>query len=202
VSPGQNSGADSLRSILDSVFSAPDYRWVERPHPFAFLLRGWQWLMDWLAREQGRHPDLFWLLFWLLIAVLVAILVHGVWVMARTIRAAGAPPSAAAPAPEARGAPWYRREAARLARLGRFPEAMQAEFLAVVLELDRRGIVRFHPSKTPAEYAREARLDEPAREGLRGLVRSLYGYAFAGQPCDREAFEVWQASAEQYAGAH
>ena len=40
---------------------------------------------------------------------------------------------------------------------------MQADFLALVLELDQRHLVRFHPSKTPREYSTEARLAEPSR---------------------------------------
>jgi len=205
VTVGPPQATDSLRAVLDSVFAEPAYRWIERPHPLAFLIRWWQALQEWLDRLQQRHPDLFWLLFWALIAVLVAIFVHGVWVMARTLHAASGPVvSGAAAGPEARGAQWYRREAARLAELGRFAEAMQADFLALVLELDQRAVLRFHPSKTPREYTQEARLAEPARQAFGDLVRRLYGYAFAGTPCGPGDFADWRerARAEQYAGAH
>jgi hypothetical protein len=205
VTTDQGSGADSLRTVLDSVFAAPEYRWVEQPHPFAFLTRWWRILVDWLDLVQERHPDFFWPLFWGLVVVLVAILVHGAWVMVQTLRAAGAPAGARdATTPEVRGAAWYRREALRLARLNRYPEAMQADFLALVLELDQRHLLRFHPSKTPHEYTTETTLAEPSLAAFRELVRTLYGYAFARQPCGAAEFAAWRelTPAERYAGAY
>jgi hypothetical protein len=205
VTPDQAPAADSLRAVLDSVFSQPEYRWVAIPHPLAFLRRWWQLLQDWLTVARERHPELFWALFWCLLAVLAAILVHGMWVMAQTLRAASAPPTAGhAPAGEVRGASWYRREAIRLARLNRYPEAMQADFLGLVLELDQRRVLRFHPSKTPNEYTTEVQLDQPSRDAFRSLVRTLYGHAFAREPCGPDEFAAWRARSggEQYAGAH
>lgn len=200
----QAPGADSLRSVLDSVFAAPAYRWVERPDPLAFLARWWEALRDWLDDVRATHPDLFQLLIWALVLALVAILVHGFWVMAQTIRAAQAPQGAPGEtAPEARGAAWYRREAVRLARAGQYPAAMQVDFLALVLELDQRRLLRFHPSKTPSEYTYEARMDASSREAFRGLVRSLYGFAFGREPCGEGEFLQWRQGAmtERYAGA-
>ena len=197
--------ADALRAVLDTVFASSDYRWVERPHPLAFLLRQWVNLQDWLDRMQGRYPGLFWVAFWALVVVLVAIFVHGVWVTVQTLRAAGAPQAAAGPAsPESRGAAWYRREALRLADRGSYPQAMQADFLALVLELDQRELLRFHPSKTPNEYSAEVRLPQSGREAFRDLVRTLYGYAFAREPCGAKEFDLWRqrTAPERYAGAH
>jgi Domain of unknown function (DUF4129) len=196
---------DSLRAVLDTVFASPEYRWVERPHPLASLLRGWLRLQEYLDRIQAQYPGLFWVVFWALLVLLVAIFVHGVWVTVQTLRAAVAPPAVAGPAsPESRGATWYRREALRLASQGRYPQAMQADFLALVLELDQRQLLRFHPSKTPSEYTDEVQLPEPGREAFRDLVGSLYGYAFAGKPCGAEQFDGWRqrTAPEQYAGAH
>lgn len=203
ATPPASAAADSLRALLDSVFAAPAYQWVERPHPFAILGRWWRQLIAWLEGLQGRHPDVFWLLFWVLVGILTLIVVHAGWVMLQTVRAARAPADvlAARGLPEIRGATWYRRESERLAREGRYPEAMQADFLALVLELDARKIVRFHPSKTPNEYSYEAALRAEQREHFRALVRSLYGYAFARQPCGPAEFAAWRsrALAEHYA---
>lgn len=197
--------ADSLRAVLDTVFQAEAYQWVERPHPLAFLGRWWRALLQWLAQLEQSQPELFWALFWVMIAVLVLIFVHAGWVMFRTLRHATAPPSGkAGTAAEARGAAWYRREGERLAMAGRFAEAMQADFVALVLELDARRVVRFHPSKTPNEYTYESGLAGEARDGFRGLVRSLYGYAFARWPCGPDEYAAWRqaAVAERYAAAH
>jgi hypothetical protein len=197
---------DSLRAVLDSVFSGQAYRWVEHPSPFAFFLRWWYRIREWLAGLEKTQPALYWLIIWLLTAVLVVIVVHALWVMARTLKAAGAPPAAesAHSTPTLRGAAWYRREAQRLAREGRYPEAMQADFLGLVLELDQRGLVKFHPSKTPNEYSYEVRAPEPERLAFRDLVRALYGYAFARAPCGAEDFASWRerSGVERYAAAH
>src|SRR6266566_541580 len=55
-------------------------------------------------------------------------------------------------------------------RAGRYVEALAHRFLAVVLELDRLKALRFHVSKTPAEYVGEARLTDAGRASLAGLV--------------------------------
>ena len=198
-------GPDSLRAVLDTVFQGSQYRWVERPQPFAFLARWWDALREALAGLEASHPDLFWVLFWGLVGVLLLIFAHAAWVMVRTIRAAAAPPTGTeASGVAARGAPWFRGEARRLAAAGRFAEAMQADFVALVLELDARRVVRFHPSKTPNEYTYEAGIGAGEREAFRDLVRSLYGYAFARRPCGAEEYRAWLAAAvpERYAPAH
>ena len=80
---------DSLRAVLDSVFAAPAYQWVEPPRPFAFLGRWWQALGDWLAGFREGNPQLFEVFFWTLVLILVLVLVHASYVMFQTIRAAG-----------------------------------------------------------------------------------------------------------------
>ena len=144
------------------------------------------------------------LLTWTLVAILVVIFAHASWVAVTTIRAGkdhGLPSGRAATPP--RDAAWYRAEADRLAAAGRFAEAMQSDFLRLVLELDARSVFRYHPSRTPNEYVRAAALPEERRRELRDLVRSLYAHAFARVPLDRDTFEDWRlrASAERYAPA-
>jgi len=199
-------GPDSLQAVLDSVFRGRAYRWTDRPDPLAFLHEWWGALRLWLSTLQDRQPLLYHLLVSLLVVVLVVVLVHALWVMGQTLRSAQAPASGGERAArfEVRGAAWYRREAERLAVLGRYPEAMQAEFLALVLDLDARRVLRFHPAKTPNEYTHEATLPEPVREAFRDLVRSLYRYAFARVPCGSAEFAEWRsrAIADRYAAAH
>lgn len=195
---------DSLRLVLDSVFAGPEYRWLPEFDPLAPLRRWWLALVDWLSGLSERAPGLYWVLVGALSVALVAILVHAIWILTRTLRSAGAPPVArSAPGPAPRDAGWYRREAQGLARQGRYVEAMQAEFRALVLDLDQRRVLRFHPSKTPNEYTSEARLAGPSREAFRELVDALYGYAFARRPCGPEQFLAWHAlaAAERYAAA-
>jgi uncharacterized protein DUF4129 len=197
-------GEDSLRAVLDSVFAGADYRWVERPRPLAFLTRWLEELQSRLLALREVHPLGFRLFLAGLTIVLVAILVHAGWVLFHTVRAGSSPGEPSRGPALRRDRAWYRREADRLAAQGRYVEAVQADFLALVLALDSFELLRFHPGKTPAEYGRESRLTPAAGEEFRDLVRTLYGYAFAGRPCGADEFASWRARSgpERYARAH
>src|ERR1044072_6701792 len=97
---------------------------------------------------------------------------------------AAAPPPPAPGPPVIRDARAHRALADELAAQGRYAEALGHLFLAVVLELDKRKAVRFHASKTPAEYVGEARLDATARSTLDTLVAPLYRHLLGGGPGD------------------
>jgi len=196
--------ADTLRRVLDSVFRAPAYHWTTRPSPLAPLKR---WLLGfafWLDALHKSHPLVYQGILFAMVVLVVVIMVHITWLLMRTMRAPLPATTPTTPATEPHDAAWYRREADRHAALGRYTEAMQAEFTALVLALDARDLVRFHPSKTPAEYARETRLDAGARAAMRELVTALYGYAFARWPCGADDLAHWRARAvpERYAPAH
>ena len=194
---------DSLRAVLDSVFAKPEYHWVERRHPLAFIARWLEGLSRWLSALRDAHPLGFRLLLAGLVVVLVASLVHAGWILSRAIRSGDATRAPEASVAIRKDRAWYRAEANRLAALGQYPEAMQAEFLALVLALESRALLRFAPSKTPAEYAREAQLGSQARGDFGALVAALYGYAFARWPCGPEEFARWreEAAPERYARA-
>ena len=196
--------ADSLRAVLDSVFAAPDYRWVERAESFGLLRRWFRMVRAWLFDLRDANPALFKLVIAAMVIVVVAILMHAGWVLYRTLRAAQAVPEAMpADTAERRDQAWYRRAADALAADGRYAEAMQYDFLALVLALDAASLVRFHPSKTPAEYTREPGLGAAARDELGALVGALYGYLFARYPCGPGEFSLWRERArpERYASA-
>jgi hypothetical protein len=189
--------ADSLGAALDSVFAAREYRWEAREDPFGVVRRLWLALREWLFALREQNPELFRYFVWGLVATLVLILAHAAWVTFSTVRAAARRDGRTVDLslPSVRDARWYAQEATRLAGEGRFAEAIQADFLRLILELDARQVTRFHPSKTPGEYVREAALRDEKRVALRDLVRSLYAYAFARIPCDRDAFDAWRAQA-------
>lgn len=195
--------ADSLRAVLDSVFAAPAYRWQEHPDPLAFLGRWLAAAREWLEALRATHPVIFRAVVVGLLVLALATLVHAAWVFAATLRASRQAVAAPAAAGERRDRAWHQREAERLAGMGRYAEAVQQEFLALVLALDARALLRFHPSKTPAEYGREARLAPEARGEFLDLVRGVYGFAFARIPCGPDEWEAWRARAlpERYAPA-
>jgi hypothetical protein len=196
---------DSLRAVLDSVFAAPRYRWVRRPDPLAALRLRWAEFKEWLQGLHDAHPLGYRLMLFAAVAILLAILIHAGWVF---LRAIGSESSRAdqAPGPDGRrqDEAWYRREADRLASQGRFADAIQADFIALLLALDARRVLKFDASKTPGEYASETRLAPDASRAFRELVRNLYGYAFARWPCGPVEFAEWRtrAAVDRYAAAN
>src|SRR5947208_14696553 len=90
-----------------------------------------------------------------------------------------------------------RVRAEELARAGRYAEALAHRFVALVLDLERRRALAFHPSKTPAEYVGEARLDAAGRASLAGLVGRLYRHLFGGVPCDEGGYREFGAAADE-----
>lgn len=195
--PGPQASSDSLRAVLDTVFSRREYQWAERPALLGWLADAWNWLTETLRRFQQANPDLFLWFQIALLAILAGIVLHAGWVMLRTARAArqfalrAEAPSVAAP----RTAGWFRDRAADLAGDGRFSEALLAAFQALVLDLDHREMLRFHPSKTPGEYAAESAMADLDRERFRSLVSQLYRYVFGHQHCGESEYRRWVESA-------
>lgn len=195
---------DSLRAVLDSVFAAPAYHWVRRPDPFAALVRRWAEFLAWLQQVHDAHPLAYRLLLAGCVIVLLAIMARSTWALVRTIGSESRQPASDAANGDRRDEAWYRRDADRLAAEGRFVDAIQTDFVALLLALDARHAVHFEPSRTPAEYLRDARLGADSRQAFADLVNRLYGYAFARLPCGPREYAEWRARAvpDHYAPAH
>lgn len=190
--------ADSVRRVLREVFARPEFQWVERRHPLQWLSDLWYRAIDWLNGLSDTHPTLFGLLVMVLVIALVALLVHVGYVVWRVLqrRPAGSVASTAAAAVvlDARS---HRERAEELARAGRYAEALGHRFLAVVLDLERANAVRFHASKTPAEYVGEVHLDDTGRATFASLVASLYRHLFGAVPCDAVEYQSFGATADE-----
>ena len=201
---GQGVPPDSLRAALREVFARSEYRWNERPDPWGWILAVWYRLLDWLDAVQRGHPAGFKVLLALSALVLVGLLAHMGYVVWRITR-----PTARTPAGGAGGeaggiggpvladARAQRVRAEELARAGRYAEALAHRFVALVLDLERRRALAFHPSKTPAEYVGEARLDAAGRASLAELVARLYRHLFGGVPCDAGGYREFGAAADE-----
>jgi len=181
--------ADSVRRVVREVFARPEYEWVEtiRRH---WLRDLWWAFRDWLARFSAAHPTGARLLFWGALLLLIAILVHlglTVWRIYRSTVAAPSAPVPGAP-PVLLDARSHLARAEALASDGRYTEALAHRFIALVLELDRRKALTFHPSKTPAEYAREVRLGDAGQATFAGLVARLYRHVFGAEPVDEATY--------------
>jgi hypothetical protein len=192
--PQAAADAERYRAALDSVFATDPYRWSPPP-PLLHLLKDW-WglLVDWLEGLRTDNPLLFRVFLIAILAVWVAIFAHAAWLVWQTVR--GAARSERAPVAGAEGerrdADWYSRAADRAAEEGRFADALQLAFVAIALTLDSGGLLKYQPSKTPAECAREARLSAGDRDRLRGLVRTLYAGAFGGRSLGLDDYRRWR----------
>ena len=189
--------ADSLRAVLHRVFADPAYHWVTPRAPLAFLSRWFDAVTRWFDRVSANHPEAGYAILAGLVVILVAVLVHGAFVVAGTVRRAAALERSgpAVRIAERRDAAWHRRQADRLAREGRYAEALMAEFWAVIAELDSRRLVKFHPSKTPGEYISEPGLGPSDRSRLAALVERLYALVFAGREIHPDDLHAWRQSA-------
>jgi hypothetical protein len=167
----------------------------------SWLARQWQNVVEWLNRLATQHPVGFDIGLALVVVALVVVLVHIGYVVWRIVRPAArtGQAKAAVGARVVADAAAHLAYAEELARAGRYAEALAHRFLALVLELERRKALRFHPSKTPAEYVGEARLTERGRASLAGLVAQLYRHLFGAVPCDAGEYETFGDAAQELA---
>jgi hypothetical protein len=190
---------ETLRAVLDSVFAGPAYRWVERPDPLRLLREWFGRLSEWLAALREGSPLWYRAFIVLVVVVLLAILAHAAWIFWLTVRGATRTEDAArvADVPVPRDPRALQDEADRAVREGRYAAALRLGFLALALELDAGGSVSFAPGKTPADYAREARLAADDRGRLGELVRALYRHVYGAVPCSPDDCARWLADARR-----
>ena len=189
--------ADSLRRAVTEVFARPEYRWATGKSPGQWVVEQILRFLDWLGRAETSHPAAFKALLVVLVVALLVMLAHMAYVVWRITRPTARTPGATAtPALLVEDAQTHRARADQLARTGHYAEALAHRFVALLLELERREALTFHPSKTPAEYVGEARLDAAGRASLGQLVMQLYRHVFAAAPCDEQAYREFAAQAD------
>ncbi|HMA43129.1 MAG TPA: DUF4129 domain-containing protein [Gemmatimonadales bacterium] len=182
---------------MREVFARPEYDWVQTARPLHWLRDLWMRFRAWLDAFATQHPLGAKLLFWGALVALIALLVHIGLTVWRIYQVTVQQPAAAgaAPAAELLDSRGHLARAESLARAGRYTEALAHRFLALLLELDRADALTFHPSKTPAEYVREARLGAAGRATLAGLVSRLYHHVFGAEPLDERGYREFGAAA-------
>jgi hypothetical protein len=191
---------DSVRAVLRDVFASPSYEWSGRRNPLEYLVATWRWLMAALQRLQDSHPIAFLALMFALTLIGLLLFTHIAFVLVRALRPA--PRQDSQPSgtlPEVRDAAWHLAEAHRLAAEGSYRDAFAHRFLALVLQLEMRRAVKVRDSKTPAEYASEARLVPEQRGVFRDMVTTLYGAVFGARSCDAATFAEFDRAAADLA---
>ena len=196
--PGSPLDQDSVRAVLDEVFRGEQYQWDVRPSLWAWILDMWWDVMEWFVRLEATHPGAYYALVVGLVVLLIAILTHLVYLTALAFRRRskdGTEP--AARARHVRDAAWYLREAKRLEEAGQYSDSLACRFAALVCWLDRKKLIRAHPSKTPAEYVSEARLGPGGKEVFVRTVRWLYDHLFGGRRLDPRALAEFDRRARE-----
>lgn len=190
--------ADSVQRAVREVFARPEYRWGKPGHLLQWLEYWWRKLLSAFASLDSGHPVLARVIFWIALVALLGVLVHFGLVAWRIYRATVRPPRAATTPTGMRleDARAYRDRADAMARDGRFTDALAYRFIALLLELERSRALQFDPSKTPAEYIREARLDAEGRASFVVLVERLYRHVFGAEPCDAHTYYEFGAAAQ------
>ena len=204
-SPPPGVPADSLRRVIGEVFARPEYDWIEQRRILSWLATQWHNLATWLDQFAEQHPLGFNVALALVALALVFLVVHIGYVIMRIVRPAvrSGAVTAAATGVRIMDAAAHLEIAAQLARAGRYAEALAHRFIAVLLELDRRKALRFHASKTPAEYIGEVRLDDSGRASFATLVAALYRHLFGAVPCDASEYAALGETAQDLArGPH
>lgn len=187
------------------MFARPEYDWVEHRRILSWLATQWGNLTSWMGRLSEQHPLGFNVALALVALALVFLVVHIGYVIVRIVRPAVRTGTAtsAVTGGKIMDAAAHLRIADELASAGRYAEALAHRFLAVLLELDRRKALRFHLSKTPAEYIGEVRLDDSGRASFATLVGALYRHLFGAVPCDATEYAAFGATAQDLArGPH
>lgn len=187
-----------MRRVVGEVFARPEFHWIERRSVISWLERQWHALLDWLSRLEEQHPIGYYVGLSLVVVAIVILLVHIGYVVWRIVRPSARTGAAASTNQSAIvDADAHLARAAELARAGRYAEALGHRFLAVVLELDRLKALRFHSSKTPAEYVGEAHLDASGRASLTSLVAQLYRHLFGAVPIDEAEYNEFAIAAQE-----
>lgn len=192
---------DSLRAVLRAVFDAPEYQWDQPPDPLAFLRDLWDRLLLWLTELEAAHPIGYVVVLIMMTALLAGLLIHLTSLAWRALRPRlETGRQDAVTAVEIRDANWHLEQARRQVARKRYADAMAHRFLALVLRLDARAIVVFHPSKTPAEYVRDPELNEAMCGPLSELVATLYTHLFGGTRCELSDVERFDRLAGELGG--
>ena len=182
------------------MFARPTYRWTtEGRSPLEWLAEQIGRFLDWLGKTEANHPAVFQAMLVVLVVALIGVLTHMGYVVWRITRPTAQTGSRGSGPTGLRleDARAHRERADRLAREGRYAEALAHRFIAMLLDLDRDEALKFHPSKTPAEYVGEARLDAAGRAALGELVARLYGHLFGASPCDERTYREFAVQTDR-----
>ncbi len=188
---------------MNDVFAAPEYDWSAVRDPLAWIRKRYYELVDWFAALHQDHPITYWIMLVVMLVLLTAILAHFSYLIYRALRPQQAPAEpATGRRAVVRDAAWYLQEAHRLEDAGNLLGSLVMRFGSLVMELDRRNIVKFDPSKTPVEYVREATVPDEGRDLFRLIVAGVYRHAYGGEAVTHDGLREFDRMVGELVAAH
>jgi len=178
---------ETILYARDEVFARPEFRQrTSGGEPVVMtILRA---VAEYVAGFREEHPVAFLVVMGMLLLTLVILIAHIVWtiVIARRARYL---PEPDLPVLDVRRTPpeAFRDRAVRLAREGRYEDAVRDLYTALVLTLDRRGDIRYARHKALLDYRLEARADD-ARDALVAFAGGYHPTSFGRRPLPEERF--------------
>ena len=193
---------DSVAAALARVLARPEFAEKESPALLRLLsdlmaaFRQWlgSLLAGWLPERW--HPAFT----WIIVGVLCAL---AAWALFALVQALiGSPARRHVPSAGIQKVALGREDAAEweataraAAAAGRFRDAATALYIAAVLRLEERGVVRYHPGKTPGDYRTELRSHAASRTPFDRFIRQFLPLAFGSREPDAAAFRALTATA-------
>jgi hypothetical protein len=200
---------DEVRKIAADILARAEFREFEdtRGRGIRELIER---LIEWLLRHRDpvevpelSAPSVIPLpgpLFFVLLAAAIAAALIGIALATRRARPRSEVPLPTATEriedPRERAPSHWVDDAARLAAEGRYREALRALYLATLVALDRRRLIRFDPTWTNGQYLRQMPESE-ARRAFRELT-SIFEHTWYGcEPAGEETYRACRALAER-----
>lgn len=178
---------ETILYARDEVFARPEFRQrtADGESVVAVILRT---IAEHVWRFREDHPTAFLVVMGMLVLTLVVLIAHIVWTIV-VARRAQYLPEPELPALDVRRTPpeEFRDRAVRLAKEGRFEDAVRDLYTALVLTLDRRGDIRYARHKALLDYRLEARADD-ARAALLAFAGGYHPTSFGRRPLPEDRF--------------
>jgi hypothetical protein len=202
-------GTNDGRAALDAVFRQPPFSAAGGAGPLASIwLRVGQWL-DRLLRglQPDRSPAPLGRFVQVLViaasAVAVAVMVVAAsrGLFHTLVPAASAPGAPLLDHDSPLDAPSARRRAADLGARGAYRDALRYQFLAILLDLDARDLLRVDAAAAGRDLIRQARgRDRLLGDLLAEATRAFETVWFGHQPCEAADYAAMEALAARLAG--
>ena len=203
----QQPDAAAIEEALTRVYARGEFTAQRTPRLVQFMRDLWNGFRDWVASlwefvlpERGG-PVIEWIIWGVVLGAALWALTHLILSLQQSDSSDAARGVANAADARTRNAAWWENAARTAALEARYRDAALFLYNAVLLRLETRGVLHYHPGKTPGDYRREVHAHAPARAPFEQFIRALLPTAFGARTPDAAAFEAVRTHATEL-GVH